>query len=108
MRGVLTQMRVRLRVWRARRAMSPAAWAEHRRAIEAASRFDDAREIERQCDEVRRLVERLELAASVGSQEARHRLKRLRLNPIGAEAARVAGEALARLDAAMMAGARND
>lgn len=78
--------------------MSPAAWAEHRRGIELASRYDDDREIERQCDEVRLLVERLELAASVGSQEARQRLRRLRLNPIGNAAAKAAGEALARLD----------
>ena len=93
---------IQLRIWyftrRARRAMSPAAWAAHRKAMEDAARYEDSREIERQCEAVRGLVARLEIAASVGSREARQRITRLALNPVGTAAAKAASEALARLD----------
>ena len=99
---LIPRIRARFHTWRARRDMSPAAWAEHRRRIEADSKYEDAREIERQCREVLAMIDRLEAAARVGSQDARRRLQRFRLNPIGAAAASAAGAALQRLDAELM------
>ncbi len=100
----LVWLRVKFHIWRARRDMSPVAWAAHRRAIEDASRYEDSREIERQCQAARDLVQRLETAAAVGSQEARQRLKKLMFNPIGQTAAKAASEALRRLDQQLMNG----
>ena len=95
---LIPRIRARFHTWRARRDMSPAAWADHRRRIEADAKYEDAREIERQCREVLAMIDRLEAAARVGSQDARRRLQRFRLNPIGAAAASAAGAALQRLD----------
>ena len=99
---LIPRIRARFHTWRARRDMSPAAWADHRRRIEADAKYEDAREIERQCREVLAMIDRLEAAARVGSQDARRRLQRFRLNPIGAAAASAAGAALQRLDAELM------
>ena len=96
------RIRARWHTWRARRDMSPAAWADHRRRIEADAKYEDTREIDRQCREVLAMIDRLEAAARVGSQDARRRLQRFRLNPIGAAAASAAGAALQRLDAELM------
>ena len=96
---LIPRIRARFHTWRARRDMSPAAWADHRRRIEADAKYEDTREIDRQCREVLAMIDRLEAAARVGSQGARRRLQRFRLNPIGAAAASAAGAALQRLDA---------
>jgi len=99
---LIRRIRARFHTWRARRDMSPAAWADHRRRIEADAKYEEDREIERQCREVLAMIDRLEAAARVGSQDARRRLQRFRLNPIGAAAASAAGAALQRLDAELM------
>lgn len=100
----LVKVRVAYFMWRSRRARSPAAWAQHRRDIEAAARYDESRLVERECEAARAWVARLEIAAHVGSTEARHRLKRLRFNPVGTAAAKAASDALARLDKQLMRG----
>lgn len=79
--------------------MSPAAYEAHRRSLEAATKYDDDRALEREAEKIRALVARLEAAAAVGSKDAKRRLHRLWLNYLGGVTEKCAGEALRRLDA---------
>ena len=61
--------------------------------------YENRRALEAELVEVRRTVERLAWAARLGSESARRRLRDLTFNIVGNEAAKLAGAALAEMEA---------